>query len=68
MAEHLVEAQTIVVRFHGQTPIIYHFMTFYYFLSPWQVPRMVRDPAVNRAVSKRPCGFESHSASFFRLS
>ncbi len=28
----------------------------------WQVPRMVRDPAVNRAVAI-PCGFESHPAS-----
>jgi hypothetical protein len=32
MAEHLVEAQTIVVRFHGQTPIIfslYHLLLFF---------------------------------------
>ncbi len=51
VAERPVEARITVVRFHGQTPAIHRFVR-----SRWQVPRMVRDPAVNRAVRKHPVG------------
>ena len=40
-----------MVRFHGQTPTFRQLIR-----SPWQVPRMVRDPAVNRAVRKHHVG------------
>lgn len=50
MAEHPVEARTIVVRFHGQTLKIHQLFLH------WQVTRMVRDPAVNRAVRKYHVG------------
>ena len=51
VAERPVEARITVVRFHGQTPTFRHLIR-----SPWQVPRMVRDPAVNRAVREHHVG------------
>jgi hypothetical protein len=59
MAEHPVEARTIVVRFHGQAPLAF-------MKSPWQVTRMVRDPAVNRAVREHHAG-SSPALSDFRI-